>query len=462
MTETVGTGLKIAGSVVPYRTLSLERIDRCTGSEILPFSDFYNDACASSKSYFKPMSEEGLNKKWTDISTETDDEEEKTPFDQIYDPLQERYSEKVFEEINKVAEEFGKVLIYPYMRTPSLKEDELKKKIDGEFELIAPEGKSIEVLKDKTQVYDDLKEKGVNVVEGQVVENPSEACDLLLEENWENGAFVSADSGAGGSGCVHAYKPEDIRKRYQEEYFSGNLIVEKFLDVEKAPNVLMFIDDNDSYVLSITDQIIENETEYRGNTMSPDLFAEEEEEKIKEQCKTVGSYIQDSGFRGIAGIDLLTTEDDVYFVEVNPRKNHSTVINNTMLEKTRPEGIPPLASLEAEVITGTDDAYEIEKWQYPKDVEWDMYVYKKKGWSQITKLPPDISRDHTWDFSGSYVANVPYPIRSITSKSYASQKSEGHTRRSQANELVRIVSESVNERLKKVAEIENSFSFLGD
>ena len=215
-------------------------------------------------------------------------------------------------------------------------------------------------------------------------------------------------------------------------------------------------------MLSVTDQIIENETEYRGNIHGPSVFTKKEKGQIKKGVNVVGEYMRDVGFRGVAGADFLISDGETYFVEINPRKNHSTVINNRMLEETRPDDIPPLPYLESETILNNGSNYDLSSWEEP-DISWDMYILKKKGWSQIVDVPlRTYKQDHAWDFNGSYVANIPYPVQSIIHKSYASQKSEGHTRRTMPGELVRIVSPDLKGRMKTISQINKCFRFLGD
>lgn len=459
MIEFAGYGREVVGHIAPYRTFSLNEIDWETDTEILTYGDKRREVVDSGRGYFTPMSEEGLTRKAFDGEREGEAE---TVFDDTYDPIKELFSREVMEMLEDVEEEFGVVQLYPYMMTSSLREEELREKTGLNIEVLGPDYKTMEGLRNKAEVKEELFERGVSIVDGHVTGGPDEACEILVEEDWERGAFVSAETGAGGSGTIYAHTVEDIQKRFQEEYFDGRLLVERFVDVDKAPNVLLFVDDERSYTLSVTNQIIEGKTNYMGNRTTPGLFSKEERAQIEEESCAVGEYIREEGYRGLAGLDLITTDDGIYFVEINPRKNHSTVLNVGMLAETRPEDFPPLPALEAESLLGISDGYDLDGWQEP-DLSWEMYLLKRKGWSRLTSLPPTTGvKDHEWDFEGGYVANVPFPVGSIVNKNYASQKSEGHTRRSTANELVRIVSTDLNTRLKALPQVENCFENIGE
>lgn len=456
MPEMVGYGFQLAAIITPNKTFSLKNIEKETDTEILAFNEEYKKL--TGRNYFIQMSEETLCRKFMNVKRTTGE----SPYQELYDPLQERFSERVFDTIGKIIDEHGEVFLFPYMMNPYLNE----RRLEGMgCKIIAPRNNVVERFNNKTRVYEKLKKRGVSVIEGEVVDCVEEACELILEESWENGAFISAERGAGGSGVIHAYTPRDIRNRFPEE-FSTRLLVTKWLDeIEASPNIFMFIDGEGPHILSITDQIIENETVYHGNVY-PLKISEKTKEKIKEECLKTGELAYEEGYRGILGIDGIVSEHKFFVVEINPRKNHSSVLNTVMMEKVKYEETPPLVYIETLAILDEDIEYDIDRWAYKCEsspLSWDMYIFKKQGWSKLKRIPDGAGiRDHDWDFQTSYVANVPCEIDTIIPKTYASLKSDGHTRRTTPNELGRIVSPDSAERLKKISELKRCFEFYGD
>lgn len=60
---------------------------------------------------------------------------------------------------------------------------------------------------------------------------------------------------------------------------------------------------------------------------------------IMHRAKVLGEGLQAAGFRGVCGIDFMLTEDELYFLEINPRFQASSFLCNKLLAK---EGKPSL------------------------------------------------------------------------------------------------------------------------
>ncbi|MFW6026222.1 MAG: ATP-grasp domain-containing protein [Candidatus Woesearchaeota archaeon] len=458
MMEYAGSAFKIAGVIAPNRTMSLDKIEKETDTRLLPYADTYKKY--TGKDYFIPSSEEGLVRKLTNTQPKKDDNNTNV-YKNLYDPIREEYSQNSLEYIKEILSEFGKAYFFPYMMTESIKT--LDDIINDNLKIIGPELNVVNHLKDKTKMYEEMKGRGIQTIEGEVLNNPKQAKEYFAHKikDWQDGAFVSAEGGASGVGCLHAKKPSDIINRFQEEYTDGRLIVQRWMNnIDSAPNVLVYVDNKDAHILTISDQIIKNGTDYYGNKY-PSKVDGSLKDKVIEECKKVGEIMGEYGYRGVGGIDGIIVDNDFYFVEINPRKNHSTVLNSTILDKVRPNDIPPLSYLEAELMeTGKNKSYDFRKWVKnlnESNFTYDMFLYKKKGW-HIAKEDPNKYRihDHDWDFKKPYIANIPKP-GVVISKTYGSLKSEGHTRRVTPTELGRIVSRNMHDRLKQIKKMNKAF-----
>lgn len=56
-------------------------------------------------------------------------------------------------------------------------------------------------------------------------------------------------------------------------------------------------------------------------------------EKVFKYAKTIGTKLQAAGYRGICGIDFLSTSEEVYFMEINARFQSSSFLINEILKK---------------------------------------------------------------------------------------------------------------------------------
>jgi hypothetical protein len=457
MLEYAASAFKISGVITSNRTVNLSQIEKDTTTSILAYSKIYNQF--TGKEFFIPCSEDSLARKLTNVQPKKD--LDTNVYKNLYDPMIEAYSKNAIDFINSELKKHGEIFLFPYMMTEGLAD--LPNLVNGNLQIISPELEVVNHLKDKTKMYELMNSRGINVVEGSVVNGSQEAYDYFLQNSnkWKNGAFISMEGGASGVGCLHALDSNQILDRFQEEHTTGRLIVQKWMDnIICAPNVLVYVGNDDAQVLVITDQIIKNGTIYYGNTF-PSIISGNLKEKIESEAKRVALIMGELGYKGVGGIDFIVADNKPYFVEINPRKNHSTVLNNSLLEEVRPLGIPPLPYLEVELIKeGRNKYVDFKKWKSNLDksnLTFDMFLYKKEGWHVATANPNTSSlKDHEWDFTKPYVANIP-ERDTIISKTYGSLKSEGHTRRVNPTELGRIVSKNMYDRLKQIKKMNCSF-----
>ncbi|WP_235941607.1 preATP grasp domain-containing protein [Paenibacillus puerhi] len=105
-------------------------------------------------------------------------------------------------------------------------------------------------------------------------------------------------------------------------------IMEQWLEKTADVNVQIFVDlDGTVDVFSIKRQIL-NGTVYMGSQMPPDL-EHDVIESFLGYGRAIGSYLHNLGYRGIAGIDSIITEDGVIIplIEINGRFTLSTYLS---------------------------------------------------------------------------------------------------------------------------------------
>jgi hypothetical protein len=104
----------------------------------------------------------------------------------------------------------------------------------------------------------------------------------------------------------------------------------------------------------------------------------EVQERLREHTRSIGRELGRDGYRGIFGCDYILTEDArIYLVEVNARKQGTTMEMCCTLENSLPEGTPTLLELEyCAVTTGHFPENVLELTENVRDIHWGTYNYK--------------------------------------------------------------------------------------
>ena len=162
--------------------------------------------------------------------------------------------------------------------------------------------------------------------------------------------FVIQESiGAGGNNTYLVNNQNDISSIAKN---NNTFCVSKY--IENIPlNITMIISSYDIAYLPISVQlikVIENKFKYVGGdfaylqNMQNNII-----EKIHKYSKIIGNKIQKMGYRGVLGIDyILTKDNEIYFMEINPRFQSSSFLLSINLEQ---ELMPNIAKLHYLAIT---------------------------------------------------------------------------------------------------------------
>lgn len=150
---------------------------------------------------------------------------------------------------------------------------------------------------------------------------------------------IQTEEGSGGFSTIVLNKnnKDDIKLDSSQTY-----MITKYCQNNIPVNIHILISTNDIELLPPSIQIIElsyNKLMYKGS----DFIAYKEivnnrmDLKLKEYAFTIGKLMQEKGYRGILGIDSIIYDNEVYFMEINPRfQNSSTILNKALQENNLP------------------------------------------------------------------------------------------------------------------------------
>ena len=161
-----------------------------------------------------------------------------------------------------------------------------------------------------------------------------------LSKKYGNTKFViQTEESSGGSGTILSSEnnKDDIKLNNNCTY-----MITKYCENNIPVNIHILISQNDITLLPPSIQNIElslNRLIYKGC----DFIAYKEivntrmDSKLKEYAFKIGKLMQKKGYRGILGVDSIIYNNEVYFMEINPRfQNSSIVLNKALQENNLP------------------------------------------------------------------------------------------------------------------------------
>ena len=159
-----------------------------------------------------------------------------------------------------------------------------------------------------------------------------------------HGAFVSCPYSAWGVSSMVVLDPAQAAARFAQD---GCFLVSRYVPHVWDPTVLGVVgNEREVFVAGVADMTIEGGNKFRGSTF-PSQLPPDVQRTLREQTAAVGRVLGRMGFRGIFGCDFIVTPGGrVYFIEVNPRKQGTTMEFCCTLEHLLPDGAPNLPELE--------------------------------------------------------------------------------------------------------------------
>jgi len=197
-----------------------------------------------------------------------------------------------------------------------------------------------------------------------------------LHEQWSQGIFVSRPYSAAGANSFIVHSPRDLEAKKnicQDTYF-----ISRYIPHEHDPTVLGVVgNEDDVFIAAIADQEIEQGNMFRGSAF-PSVLPFREQLEIREHTRMVGRVLGRSGYRGIFGCDFIVDpQGRIFFVEVNARKQGTTMEMCCTLENALPENAPSLMELEYSAVTM--NRLPAEKMEIKEAIQglcWRTYNFK--------------------------------------------------------------------------------------
>lgn len=173
---------------------------------------------------------------------------------------------------------------------------------------------------------------------------------------------VHSSSGAG----THQLSREECADYVASHSESEEYILSPYLKHAVPINVHILVFNHQCIVLPPSFQLISHQDQdfcYVGADFHTEL-SPAQSDLILSRAKTLGEKLRVAGYRGICGVDFMLTEDELFFLEVNPRFQASSFLCNKLLLKERK---PSLHALNLMAFSGDEPSLEsFDSFQYPE------------------------------------------------------------------------------------------------
>ena len=152
---------------------------------------------------------------------------------------------------------------------------------------------------------------------------------------WPDGIFVTEEYSAAGVKSIVATLTDQIVEKFVDK--DRRYLISRYIPHLYDPTVLAAVaNENDVYVAGVADQRIEQGNRFTGSTY-PTVLSEKIVERLVDFTKKAGRWLGSQGYRGIFGCDYIVDEnDDIRFLEINARKQGTTMEFCCTLEQSLP------------------------------------------------------------------------------------------------------------------------------
>jgi len=247
--------------------------------------------------------------------------------------------------------------------------------------LLGPEKSLARKLNNKAFQFELLQDR-IPVVDFRICASLAEAMDVSagLYPVWSDGIFVSRPYSAAGAASAITRCPRDIQEKFGDR--DSAFLLTRYLPHEYDPTVLAVVANPDEvYIAGVADQCIEGGNRFVGSTW-PSQLPCNHLEKLYQYTREVGRVIGELGYRGIFGCDYIVDRDDqVRFIEINGRKQGTTLEFCHALAQVLPPGSPSLPELEYYAVT--ENRFPDTTVEPAPDCRpgfcWGTYNYKTTG-----------------------------------------------------------------------------------
>ena len=248
--------------------------------------------------------------------------------------------------VHQLLDQQDELFIYMYESLPEMSLDD----IPG-VSILGPSSYAAKKLNNKIYQYQHFNDL-VPIPEFRICQGIEDlyATTKDLWPAWSDGIFVTTEYSAAGTNSVIAHSWSEIIAKFKSADY--RYLISRYMPHQYDPTILAIVaNEKDVYVAGIADQRIEGGNRFTGSTY-PTILSRAVQAELVKMTRQVGCRLGQEGYRGIFGCDYVVTEaDEIFFVEVNARKQGTTLEFCCTLEQMLPPGAPMLPELEYYAIT---------------------------------------------------------------------------------------------------------------
>ncbi len=217
--------------------------------------------------------------------------------------------------------------------------------------LLGPDKTLARKLNNKAFQFELLQDR-IPVVDFRLCASLAELMDVSapLYRTWSDGIFISRPYSAAGAASAITHCPQDIQEKFGHR--DSAFLLSRYMPHDHDPTVLAVVaGPDDVYIAGVADQCIEGGNRFVGSTW-PSRLPRKHLEALYKYTREVGRVIGELGYRGIFGCDYIIDRDEqVRFIEINARKQGTTLEFCHALAQILPAGSPSLPELEYYAVT---------------------------------------------------------------------------------------------------------------
>jgi predicted ATP-grasp superfamily ATP-dependent carboligase len=293
-------------------------------------------------------------------------------------------SETVNELVRQLLDRQGHVFIHVFESVP-----ELTLALIPGVRILGPSGHIANIWNNKLYQLQRLKGTApvINYRACQDAQDMIETARELWGE-WTDGIFVSQPYSAAGVNSFVAMNQGEMESK--AGHLRGKFFISRYIPHVADPTVLGVVANaEDVFIAATADQEIQDGNKFRGSTF-PSALPQETLEELREITRRIGKVMGRGGYRGIFGCDyIVDAEGRIFFVEVNARKQGTTMEMCCTLENALPPETPGLLELEYHAVMYDrfpDNKMELR--EALKGICWRTYNFKLEQEAETEYIVP--------------------------------------------------------------------------